>query len=148
MIGYRTLVIILAVVAVIETVLLAVESLLIPTATCSRSLGSNLMVLVAIGLLMLVITALGTMWRAFVGRRLQRYGATRLDRLRASSPAAAKRVDQIEFRLFVRLPRLRTLGDAMVTHPWLTGLSAGLSAIVIFGAIFAIGGWLEPNSCG
>jgi len=106
------------------------------------------MVLVAIGLLMLVITALGTMWRAFVGRRLQRYGATRLDRLRASSPAAAKRVDQIEFRLFVRLPRLRTLGDAMVTHPWLTGLSAGLSAIVIFGAIFAIGGWLEPNSCG
>jgi hypothetical protein len=88
--------------------------------------------------------SVGTLWRRFIGRRIERVGQRRLKSLHATDPLRAVRVEGLAGR-FSGMTRLT---NSIWSHPWLTAFFAAGFFVVLFGAFILAGTALEPNSCG
>jgi hypothetical protein len=111
--------------------------------TCRAAYPNSIAVAAAIGGVMFVITSLGTMWRGFLGRRVERRLRRGTEQLRARDAAAIARVD----RITNRLGRWMAFSTSMWSHPWLTGVIGGLSGVVFFLGLFTLFGLTSPDSC-
>jgi len=111
--------------------------------TCRGAYSNSIAAAAAIGVVMFVITSLGTMWRGFLGRRMERRLSRGTEQLRARDAAAIGRVD----RLTNRLGRWIAFSNSMWSHPWLTGVVGGLSGVVFFLGLFTLFGLTSPDSC-
>jgi len=134
----------LAAVVIVEVIAGLGEWLVMPASTCRGSLGNSAIVVVAFGVVMFSLTAAGTFWRRFIGRRMETLGQRRLEGLRTTNAPAARRVDS----LVARFSWATRLTQSMWINPWLTALIAAGLLVAIFGALIVVGAALEPNSCG
>lgn len=120
------------------------ERILMPASSCRGNLGNSALIVVAIGVVIFTVTAAGTFWQRFLGRRIQRHGERTFQGLRATNPAVAPKVNARATKFFAGT----RLTESMWNHPWLTALVAGAFAAVLFGAVIVVGTFTQPSTCG
>jgi hypothetical protein len=127
----------------IELIAGLMEWLLMPASSCRNSLGSLALIVVGIGALIFGLTSAGTWWQGLIGRRILGAGQRRLEGLRETNPSRTSRIDAIG-KLFGGTQ----LTESIWNHPWLTGLVGGGFGVIVFGGLFIVGAWIQPNTCG
>jgi hypothetical protein len=142
--SYKRLLVVMFAIVIAELLVGVVgQWVVLGPSTCRAAYLNSVAGAAAIGIVMFVITSLGSMWQGFLGRRIERRLMRSSEQPRSRDAAAVARVD----RLTNRLEGWLGFTHSMWTHPWLTGAVGGLSGVVLFLGLFTLFGLTSPNSC-